>query len=212
MLNAIWLAMILLSVVVAIIQGRVDLLVTAVTDSAKLGFEIALGLAGIMALWLGIMNIASESGLVNIFARLLRPVMKPLFPEVPVEDPAMGAMVLNIAANMLGLGNAATPFGLQAMKELQRLNGYALEASNAMCTFLAINTSSVQLIPATAIAFLAANGSLQPSSIIVSSILATTCSTAVALIAVTQLAKLPVYQIKKPSAEPESAGSLEVNE
>lgn len=197
MLNAIWLGMILLSVVVGVIQGRIEQVVHAVTDSAKLGFEIALGLAGIMALWLGIMAIASESGLVNRFARLLRPVMRPLFPDVPVDHPAMGAMILNISANMLGLANAATPFGLQAMKELQRLNEKSQEASDAMCTFLAINTSSVQLIPATAIAFLAANGSTHPSSVIFSSLVATSFSTLVAIIAVKQLAKLPSYRIKE---------------
>lgn len=197
MLNAIWLAMIMLSLVVGVIQGRIDNVVLAVTDSAKLGFEIALGLAGIMSLWLGIMGVATESGLVKRFAWFLRPVMRPLFPDVPVDHPAMGAMVLNIAANMLGLANAATPFGLQAMKELERLNKKAGEASDAMCTFLAINTSSVQLIPATAMAFLAANGSIHPSSIIVSSLFATTCSTLVAIIAVKQLAKLPVYRIRE---------------
>ncbi|WP_419419352.1 nucleoside recognition domain-containing protein [Legionella sp. D16C41] len=196
MLNVIWLSMILLSVIVGVIQGRLDQVVQAVTDSAKLGFEIALGLAGIMAFWLGIMEIAAQSGLVNKFARLLKPIMRPLFPDVPVEHPAMGAMILNIAANMLGLANAATPFGLRAMKELQRLNVHLEEASDAMCTFLAINTSSVQLIPATAIAFLAANGSLHPSSVIISSLLATTCSTIVGIVAVKRLARLPVYQIK----------------
>ncbi|KTC87104.1 nucleoside recognition domain-containing protein [Legionella brunensis] len=196
MLNAIWLSMVFLSVIVGLIQGRLDQVVHAVTDSAKLGFEVALGLTGIMTLWLGIMGIASESGLVNRFARNLRPIMRPLFPDVPTDHPAMGAMILNIAANMLGLANAATPFGLQAMKELQSLNKNAQQASDAMCTFLAINTSSVQLIPATAIAFLAANGSLHPSSIIVSSLGATTISTIVAIVAVKQLAKLPGYRIK----------------
>lgn len=196
MLNKIWLAMMFLAVIVGAIQGRIDDVVRAVTDSAKLGFEIALGLAGIMSLWLGIMNIANESGLVKGLARLLRPIMRRLFPDIPVEDPAMGAILLNIAANMLGLANAATPFGLQAMKELQRLNTHVHTASNAMCTFLAINTSSVQLIPATAIAYLAANGSLHPTSVIFSTLIATCISTAVAIIAVKQLAKLPMYRIK----------------
>jgi spore maturation protein A len=196
MLNIIWLGMIFVAVIVGAILGRLDDVVRAITESAKLGFELALGLTGIMALWLGIMNIASESGLVNVFARLLRPLMRRLFPDISPDHPAMGAMVLNIAANMLGLANAATPFGLQAMKELQRLNTHIHTASNAMCTFLAINTSSVQLIPATAIAFLAANGNLQPTSVIFSSLIATSFSTVVALIAVTQLAKLPWYRIK----------------
>ncbi|MFC3908169.1 nucleoside recognition domain-containing protein [Legionella dresdenensis] len=194
MLNVIWLSMILLAVIVGVIQGRIDQVVQAVTDSAKLGFEIALGLAGIMTLWLGIMRIATDSGLIKLLARLLKPVMRSLFPDVPPEHPAMGAMIMNIAANMLGLVNAATPFGLQAMKELQKLNTRTQEASNAMCTFLAINTSSMQLIPTTAIAFLAANGSTHPSSVIVSSLIATSCSTIVAIIAVRQLAKLPYYR------------------
>lgn len=196
MLNAIWLGMMFLAVIIGVIQGRLDLVVQAVTDSAKQGFEVALGLAGIMSLWLGIMNIASESGLVQLLARWMRPIMCRLFPEVPADHPAMGAMILNIAANMLGLANAATPFGLQAMKELQKLNTHVHTASDAMCTFLAINTSSVQLIPATAIAFLAANGSSHPTSVIVSSLIATTFSTIVALIAVKKLSKLSYYRIK----------------
>ncbi len=197
MLNGIWLGMLFLSVLVGIIQGRIDLVVQSVTVSAKLGFELALGLTGILALWLGIMEIASKSGLVQKLTRKLHPVMRWLFPEIPPNDPAMGAMALNIAANMLGIGNAATPFGLKAMKELQRLNPHIHTASNAMCTFLALNTSSVQLIPATAIAYLAANGSTHPTSVILSSLMATTVSTVVAIVAVKQLAKLPMYQIKK---------------
>jgi spore maturation protein A len=195
MLNAIWLGMIFLSIIVGLIQGRIDHVVVAVTDSAKLGFELALGLTGIMALWLGIMNVASESGLIRSLSRALYPLLSKLFPEVPKDHPAMGAMIMNIAANMLGMGNAATPFGLQAMKELQKLNEQMQTASNAMCTFLAINTSSVQLIPATAIAYLAANGSTNPSEVIFSSLIATTISTMVGLVAVKQLAKLPRYRV-----------------
>ena len=141
MLNVIWLSMIFISVIVGVIEGRIDQVVLAVTDSAKLGFEVAIGLTAIMSLWLGIMGVASASGLVTQLARMLQPIMRRLFPDVPVDDPAMGAMVLNIAANMLGMANAATPFGLQAMKELQRLNTHVHTASNSMCTFLAINTS-----------------------------------------------------------------------
>ena len=196
-LNVIWLAMIFIAVIVGALLGRIDTVVRAITDSAKLGFEIAIGLTGVMALWLGMMNIAMESGLVKRLARILRPIMTWLFPDIPPEDPAMGAIVLNIAANMLGLANAATPFGLKAMKELQRLNTHVHTASNSMCTFLAINTSSVQLIPVTAIAYLAANGSLHPSSVIISSLIATAVSTTVGIFSVKQLAKLPMYRISE---------------
>jgi len=195
MLNIIWLTMMLLSVVVGLIQGRMEQVALAVTSSAKYSFEFALSLAGIMTLWLGIMGVASESGLIKILARVLRPIMSRIFPEVPTTHPAMGSIIMNISANMLGLANAATPFGLQAMKELQKLNTHGHTASNAMCTFLAINTSSVQLIPATAIAFLAANGATNPSSIIFSSLIATSISTFVGVFAVKQLAKLPFYRI-----------------
>lgn len=199
MLNIIWLAMLVISVVVGAFTGRLDAVVNAVTEYAKIGFEVALGLTGVMSLWLGIMKIATESGLVNKIAKFLSPVMRLLFPEVPADSPAMGAMILNISANMLGMANAATPFGLQAMRELQKLNEHAHTASNAMCTFLAINTSSVQLIPATAIAYLAANGSTNPTSVIFSSLIATTCSTVVAIVVVKQLAKLPIFRIKSTS-------------
>lgn len=197
MLNVIWLGMMCLAVIVGLVQGHLNDVVLAVTNSAKIAFELALGLAGIMALWLGIMNIAADSGLINYLARALQPIMKRLFPDVPVDHPAMGAMVMNFSANMLGLNNAATPFGLSAMKELQKLNTQANEASNAMCMFLAINTSSVQLIPATAIAFLAANGSSDPTSIITSSLIATSISTIVAIMAIKRFEKLPRFRIQE---------------
>lgn len=197
MLNFIWLGMMCLAVLVGLIQGHLNDVVLAITSSAKVAFELALGLSGIMALWLGIMNIATESGLMNHLAKALRPIMIRLFPDVPVDHPAMGAMVLNFSANMLGLNNAATPFGLAAMKELQSLNTQVNEASNAMCMFLAINTSSVQLIPATAIAFLAANGCSDPTSIITSSLIATSISTIVAIITVKRFEKLPRFRIRE---------------
>ncbi|MGM9455045.1 nucleoside recognition domain-containing protein [Legionella bozemanae] len=195
MLNLIWLGMILISVIVGVIEGRIDEVARSVTESAKLGFDIALSLAGIMTLWLGIMSIANESGLVNLLGKALRPILRRLFPDIPTEHPAMGAITMNLAANMLGLANAATPFGLQAMKELQALNQHTKIATNSMCTFLAINTSSVQLIPATAIAYLAANGSTNPSSVIVSSLIATIISTLVAIISVKQLEKLSMFRV-----------------
>ena len=186
--------MMVLAMITGIFTGRLDEVILAVTDSAKLAFNLCLGLAGIMTFWLGIMELAQQSGLVQGFARILSPIMKRLFPEVPVEDPAMGAMILNITANMLGLTNAATPFGLKAMQALQKLNQNSNEASNAMCTFLAINTSSVQLIPTTAIAYLAANGAKDPTDIIPSALLATLCSTLVALVTVRVLARLKPFQ------------------
>src|SRR5258708_23476659 len=138
--------------------------------------KTSLHLIGFCAFWLGIMRLAECAGLVTLFARGLRPILRWLFPEVPPEHPAMGSMVLNIAAGILGLGNAATPLGLRAMKDLETLNPRPGTATNAMCTFLAINTSSIQLIPVTAIAILAANGSANPSAIVGPSIMATTCA------------------------------------
>ena len=118
--------------------------------------EIALGLIGIMAMWLGIMKVAEDAGLIKIIANWLRPITTRLFPEVPPDHPAIGSMVMNISANMLGLGNAATPFGLKAMEELDKLNPEKGTATNSMITFLAINTAGMTIIPATAIAVRAA--------------------------------------------------------
>jgi spore maturation protein SpmA len=139
--------------------------------------KIALGLIGIMALWLGVMKVAEEAGLISLLARLLKPVMKRLFPEIPSDHPAIGSMIMNISANMLGLGNAATPFGLKAMEEMEKLNPNKGVASNSMVTFLAINTAGLTLIPATAIAVRAAAGSSNPAIIIGTSIFGATCAT-----------------------------------
>ena len=171
-------------------------------DSAKASVNLAFGLIGIMALWLGLMRIAEESGLVKIFARAVRPIMIRLFPDVPPEHPAMGAMVMNIAANMLGLGNAATPLGLKAMQELQALNKVKDTASNAMATFMALNTSSVTLIPATVIGIRAAANASNPAEIIGPVIVATGVSTTVAVIAIKLLQKLPKYQLVVPTETP----------
>ncbi|MBX9705411.1 MAG: nucleoside recognition protein [Gammaproteobacteria bacterium] len=195
MMNIIWLGLILASVILGAINGTIPDVVASVTTSAQFAFELVLGLIGIMALWLGLMRIAEEAGLIRGLARLLRPIMTRLFPDVPSDHPAMGAMLLNIAANMLGLGNAATPFGLRAMEQLEKLNPVAGTATNAMCMFLAINTSSVQLIPATAIAYLAANGDPNPTNIIVPTLIATACSTTAAIIAAKYLQRWKIFRV-----------------
>lgn len=195
MLNIAWLIMILVSVVAAIFNHRLDALSNGITESATTAFSMALGLGGILCFWLGLFKIAEQAKLVNILSRLIKPLMKRLFPDVPAEHPAMGAIILNISANMLGLNNAATPFGLQAMSELQKLNPYPKIASNSMCTFLAINTSSVQLIPTTAIAYLTAAHADNPTSIIFSAFIATTCSTVTAIIVVKWLQRLKAFRI-----------------
>ncbi len=161
---------------------------------AKTAVELAIGLIGIMALWLGVMKIAEASGLITKLARAIKPVTTRLFPDVPAEHPAMGAMIMNISANVLGLANAATPLGLKAMEELNKLSRKLGTATDAMCTFLVINTSNVQLIPATVIAIRAAAGSTNPTEIIGSVIVATTVSTIVGVITVKLLARLRVFR------------------
>ncbi len=164
----------------------------SVLDYAETAVKIALGLIGIMALWLGIMKIAEESGLINHLARGLKPITKFLFPEIPSDHPAMGAMIMNISANFLGLGNAATPFGLKAMEELDKLNPEKGTATNAMCTFLAINTAGMTLIPATAIALRASAGSAEPAIIIGTSLVGSTCATIVGITTAKILEKFPI--------------------
>jgi spore maturation protein SpmA len=169
---------------------------------------IALPLSALMMLWLGIMRLAEKSGCIEVLARVIRPLMRRLFPDVPSDHPAMGAMIMNMAANMLGLGNAATPLGLKAMQHLDELNPHKGTASNAMCTFLAINTSSVTIIPMTAIALLAAQGIADPYAIVSTAIGATLCSTIVAIIAVKFFERLPVFRID-PATAPSDDGAVE---
>lgn len=196
MINIIWFLMIAIGVVVGAVTGNITAVTDSAISSARTAVDISLGLIGIMALWLGIMKIAEESGLIKVIAKALRFIMVPLFPDVPEDHPAMGAMIMNMAANVLGLGNAATPLGLKAMKELQTLNPTEDTATNSMVTFLAINTSSVTLIPASVIAVRAAAGSSNPAEIIGPTIVATIASTIAAVIAVKLLQKLPAFQMK----------------
>ena len=198
MLNYIWFGMILISVVVGTITGNIDAVTEAAITMAKTAVEIAISLIGIMALWLGTMKIADESGLIQIIARGLRPITIRLFPDVPDDHPAIGSIVLNMAANILGLGNAATPLGLKAMEELQELNSKKDTATNAMCTFLAINTSSVQIIlPATVVGLMGAAS----NQIFITTIIATGLSTAAAVIAVKTLEKMDRFNVDREAQD-----------
>ena len=193
MLNYIWFSLIFISVVVGTITGRIDQVTEAAISMSKTSVEIAIGLVGIMALWLGTMKIAEESGLIQIIARALRPITIRLFPDVPADHPAIGSIVLNMAANILGLGNAATPIGLKAMRELQDLNKKKDTATDAMCTFLAINTSSVQIIlPATVVGLMGAAA----NQIFITTIIATGLSTIAAIISVKFFARMKRFKIE----------------
>jgi spore maturation protein A len=153
-----------------------------------------------MALWLGIMNIAQEAGLIRLLARAMKPISRRLFPEIPPEHPAIGAMILNIAANWLGLSNAATPLGLKAMEELQKINPVKDTASNSMATFLSLNTASVTLIPATMIGIRVSLGSTNPAEIIGTTIFGSGIATIVAVITAKLLQRMPVFRIKTEPA------------
>lgn len=179
-------------------------LTEAAFDAAKTAIDLCIKLIALMALWLGMLNIARQAGMVDALARALRPVTRRLFPDVPAGHPAHGAMLMNISANVLGLGNAATPLGLKAMRDLQTLNPTSDTATNAMATFLAINTSSVTLVPFTTIALRAASGSTSAAQPLGGIILATTVSTAVAIVATRALAKLPRYAMPDKTAEPKA--------
>jgi spore maturation protein SpmA len=202
MLNYIWLTLVLFAVLVggwnnnleAVVKGAFDMAKTAVID-------IALPLSAIMTIWLGVMRLAEKSGLVLVLARVMRPILRFLFPDVPPDHPAMGSMVMNVAANMLGLANAATPLGLRAMTELQKLNRFPGTATNAMCTFLTINTASIQLIPATAVGLLAAAGGKNPTAIVGTALMATIISQFVGLVAVKTFEKLPIFRLNPAGTE-----------
>ncbi len=167
----------------------------AVLDAADTSVTLCIGLIGIMAVWLGLLNVAKDAGLVDAFARLLRPLMRWLFPEVPDGHPAQGAMLMNLSANMLGLDNAATPMGLKAMRELQELNPVKDTATNTMAMFLAINTSSITLIPFTIIGYRALSGSTNPAEPIAGTLIATLISSLFAVFITRWLARWPRFQV-----------------
>ena len=197
MLNYIWLAMIILAVILGGINGKIEDVTKAAIDSAGSSVTIAIGLIGVMALWLGVMKIAEDSGLMKLLAKAIAPIMRWLFPNVPSGHPAMGSMTMNIAANMLGLNNAATPLGLKAMEDLETLNQHPGIATNAMCTFLTINTAGVQLIPATMISIMASAGSKDPTAIIGTTVAATTAALIAGVTTVKILERLPIFSVER---------------
>jgi spore maturation protein SpmA len=212
-LNGIFLALVVGAVVAAAFGGTMSQVTNdGVIGGAKAAVEIAIGLIGQMALWLGFMRVLRDAGVMRSIARGLAPIMTRLFPEIPAEHPAMGAMIMNIAANMLGLGNAATPFGLKAMVELNRLNRHPGVATNAMVLFLAINTSGVAVLPLGVIAIRASLGAENTGGIVLPSILATMCSTLVAILVAKWLQGRRSFAIERSAdaegSEPEAGGSL----
>src|SRR5215471_3355323 len=177
MLNAIWLGLVLVSVVYAAFAGTMPAVTKAGFESAETAVTYVIKLTGFMIFMLGVMRVASEGGLLAVIARMLAPILRRLFPDVPPDHPAMGAMVMNMASNMLGLGNAATPFGLKAMTELNRLNPYPGVATGAMVLFLVINATAIHLMPPTGtMAVRAAAGSASPAAIWVPTMIATVCA------------------------------------
>jgi len=178
-------------------ETKMGQITSAAMDAAGLAVKISIGLIGIMALWLGIMRVAEHSGAINVLAKIVQPITKRLFPGIPSEHPAVGAMVMNIAANMMGLSNAATPLGLKAMEEMDKLNPKKGEATDDMITFLVINTSAIT-IPATAIAIRASMGSANPQQIIVPGIMAATVAT---IVGVTTVKTIQYFANKKKKTE-----------
>lgn len=181
-MNKIWFGMILLGIVVAAITGKIDTINQVIIKDSQEAVVFAIGLTGIMAFWLGLMNIAKQSGLINSLASLMKPITKLLFPDVPANHPAMSAIMMNMVANMFGAGNSATALGIKAMEELQGLNKNKIVATNAMCMFLVINMSSIQIIPLTVLKVRADAGSLMPTEIISTTIMATGVSTVVGVL------------------------------
>ncbi|HET9595023.1 MAG TPA: nucleoside recognition domain-containing protein [Anaeromyxobacteraceae bacterium] len=188
-MSVVWIALLAASVLAAAVNGKMGDLTGAVAASAQSAVTLAIGLVGVLSLWLGLVRVAEAAGVLRGIARAARPVLRRLFPEVPPDHPAMASIVMNVAANLLGLGNAATPFGLEAMRRLEELNPRPGTATDAQALFCAINTASLQIIPATVIALRAGAGARDPADVIAPVILASACSVAVAVAAAKGLAR-----------------------
>ncbi|MQR95730.1 nucleoside recognition domain-containing protein [Fictibacillus phosphorivorans] len=182
MVNYIWVGMMVIGFIVAGINGTMDKVNEAIFTSAKEAVTLSFGMISILVFWLGIMKIAEKGGLLEVLAVVFRPIVKRLFPDIPKDHPAQGYILSNMAANLLGLGNAATPMGIKAMEQLKILNGGKNEASRSMITLLAINTSSITLIPTTIIAIRMSYNSQSPTDIVAPTLIATAISTVGAIL------------------------------
>ncbi len=202
MLNGLFVFVIVASILLAALTGRMEQLSQAVLSSAGEAVTLAIGLVGVMAFFLGLMRVAEDAGLLRRVARAIGPVMRLLFPDVPSDHPAMSAMILNISSNMLGLANAATPFGIRAMEELDKLNSRKGTASNAMVLFLAINTAGLAVLPSGVIGLRASLGSADAAGILLPTWFASGCATIVGVLVATLLSRLPYYRVSEPPGLP----------
>lgn len=187
MMNYIWSGLILISLIISIFTGKLEATTAAAMNGAADAVTTCISLLGIMCLWTGLAKIAEKSGLVDVFAKIMRPLTKLLFPKLKKDSPALNAIVMNMVANLLGMGNAATPLGLKAMKELDKLNRSSPSASNEMCMFVVVNTASLQLIPTTLIALRQTFGSANPGIIIVPVWIVSICALTVGVLAAKQM-------------------------
>lgn len=183
MINIVWLLLVGSGILIAAVNGTLDSVSSEIVQSCKSAVELVIGLTGLLMLWSGLMQVASASGLTESIAKAISPIVRFLFPSIPRRHPALSYISLAMSSNILGLGNASTPLGIKAIEELQKLNPRKDTASDAMCTLLAITTSSITVVPTTVIAMRGLTGSANPADILITTLIATTCSTAAALIA-----------------------------
>jgi spore maturation protein SpmA len=207
MLNYVWSSLLITGIIAGALFGRLEVMVSSVFETCKtVVLGIALPLAGIMMLWLGILRVMEKCGLMEVVARLLSPLLRRIFPDVPPGHPAMGAITMNIASNMLGLGNSSTPLGLKAMQHLQELNPHKQTASNAMCMFLALNTAGFAILPMTSINYLSAAGVKNPQIIIAPAIIASLLATITGVLAAKFFQRLPMFRITPDDASVAESG------
>lgn len=212
MMNYIWTGLVAIAVVAGVITGNITNVQEALFSFANVAVEIVIGLIGVMVFFTGLMEVMKEAGLCEKLGRFLGPVMTKLFPEVPADHPAMSSMALYFAANILGIGNAATPFGLKAMADLQTLNKTKHIATDAQCMLLAISTTSITLIPVTVLALRSAVQVKGAAEVVGPVILATTISTIIGITATVLLSKTKKYKLENVIAKEKAAGTLEINE